>query len=248
MKIVFPEYKNEKISAALSKIENIEAIPAENLSDACELLKSGSADAMVAGIEYSSRDVILACKDNLGMTGETFSSSIVFYRDENPELIVSDIATCKHPTNSQLYDIICQTFETAKKIFPEPRLAILSFSTKRSGGIDPTIDLAEETLKRLKSDRPDIIIDGEMQLDAALDPAVAAKKCPSSPVAGRANVLICPDINSGNILYKSIEHFAGFSAAGPILQGFHRPVSDLSRGSSVDDIIMTIKTLKSLED
>lgn len=246
MKIIFPEINNKKISEAILKSEGIEAIPAEGLEEACTLLKSGSADAMIAGIEYSSRDVILACKNFLGVKEKTFSSSIIFTKNSTPKFIVADIATCKHPTAEQLFDIIYQTYVTARNFFPIPRIAILSFSTKRSGGVDDTIDMAETVIKRIKLEHPEVVIDGEMQLDAAIVSEVAKKKCPNSPVAGRANVLICPDINSGNILYKSLEYFGGYTAAGPILQGFSAPVSDLSRGSSVEDIIQTIESIKKL--
>ena len=101
-------------------------------------------------------------------------------------------------------------------------------------------------LERVRRERPEIIIDGEMQLDAAVNLTVGKKKAPGSLVAGRANVLIVPDLNSGNILYKAMEQFGGFSAAGPILQGFKVPVSDLSRGSTVEDVVATIENMKKL--
>ena len=104
----------------------------------------------------------------------------------------------------------------------------------------------QNVVAKVRETRPEITIDGELQLDAAIVPAIGEKKAPDSPVAGSANVLICPDINSGNILYKAMEHFGGFSAAGPILQGFNFPVSDLSRGSSVDDVKKTIEIVKKL--
>lgn len=247
MKIVFPETTNPNIQEAIASCPEITAVPAHDLSDACFQIKSGLADRMIAGIDYSSRDVILSCRDNLGMVGKTFSSSIVFSRDNVNYYVLADIATCKHPTEEQLYDIVLHTYATAKKVLrTEPKVAILSFSTLGSGGKDDTMTIAQNVVKKIRSTHPEILIDGEMQLDAAIDPLVASKKCPSSPVAGDANVLICPDINSGNILYKAIERFGGFTAAGPILQGFNYPVSDLSRGSSVDDIIATIKTMELL--
>ena len=105
---------------------------------------------------------------------------------------------------------------------------------------------AREVISLVREHRKDIMIDGEMQLDAAIDPEVAKNKIGGSFVAGRANVLICPDLNSGNILYKSFQYFGGYTAAGPILQGFSFPVSDLSRGSSIEDIVLTIETIKKL--
>lgn len=247
MKFVFPEIENPLIRDAIAKCSEITAVPAHDLSDACFQIKSGLADCMIAGIDYSSRDVILACRDGLGMTSNTFSSSIVFSKNGVNQYVLADIATCKHPTEDQLYDIILQTYTTASKVIGVlPRVAILSFSTLGSGGKDDTMTITQNVVRKIRSTHPEIIIDGEMQLDAAIDPIVASKKCPDSPIAGSANVLICPDINSGNILYKAMERFGGFTAAGPILQGFNFPVSDLSRGSSVDDIVATIKTMELL--
>lgn len=246
MRIVFPETNNNSIKEAIKKSE-IEAVAASDLEDACAKIKNGEADAMIAGIDHSSRDVILACKNNLGMKGETFSSCIVFDKPGEKRYIVADIATCKNPTESQLYDIVCQTYETAKKVLDEePKIAMLSFSTLGSGGHDDSMTRIQNVVAKVRETRPEIIIDGELQLDAAIVPTIGEKKAPGSSVAGSANVLICPDINSGNILYKAMEHFGGFSAAGPILQGFNFPVSDLSRGSSVDDVKKTIEIVKKL--
>ena len=246
MKIVFPEYKNAVVSKAIANYPRIEAIGAENLAEACEKVRNGEADAMIAGIDYSSRDVILACRDGLGMSGKTFSSCVVL-RKENRKYVLADIATCKHPNEEQLFDIICQTYETAKRVLDEePKIAVLSFSTLGSGGKDETMETAKNVISRVRTERPEIIIDGEMQLDAAANLEVGKKKAPNSQVAGRANVLICPDINSGNILYKAMEQFGGFSAAGPILQGFDYPASDLSRGSTVEDVVETIAVVEKL--
>lgn len=117
----------------------------------------------------------------------------------------------------------------------------LSFSTLGSGGSDDSIDRARKVISRIQSENSDIAIDGELQLDAAVNPSIGNKKAPGSTVAGRANVLIAPDLNSGNILYKAMEQFGGFTAAGPILQGFNAPVSDLSRGSTKEDVLAVIK-------
>ncbi len=246
MKIVFPELNNPIIKTAVDELA-IDAVPATDLADACEKIKLGTADALIAGIDYSSRDVILACRDGIGAADKTFSSCMVFDRADKNRLIVADIATCKNPTADQLYDIIVQTYATAIKILnATPRVAVLSFSTLGSGGKDESIARAREVIGRIRSDHPEILIDGELQLDAAINPAVAAKKAPNSQVTGKANVLICPDLNSGNILYKAIEQFGGYSAAGPILQGFNAPASDLSRGSTVEDVKRTIEIVSLL--
>jgi len=248
IKIVFPEMKNPIIKEAALTTQDIQPIGAEDLEAACQAVRAGVADAMVAGIDYTSREVILACRDILGTAGKTFSSAFVMSRDQETYLL-ADAATCKHPSAEQLYDIICQTWETARLALDETsKIAVLSFSTLGSGGHDTSIDLIRETIIKIKATRPEIIIDGEIQLDAAIVPAIGKKKAPNSPVAGRANVLITPDLNAGNILYKAMEHFGGFTAAGPILHGFRATVSDLSRGSSIEDVKAVIEIIKKITE
>ena len=123
---------------------------------------------------------------------------------------------------------------------------MLSFSTFGSGGHDPSIDKIREAIELTRNTIPGILIDGEMQLDCAIVPEISAKKFPESTIKGTANILITPDLNSGNILYKSLERFGGFTIAGPIIQGFTIPLADLSRGSTVEDTILTIKVVKKL--
>ncbi len=246
MKLAFAEGENPVIAEAISQCPEIEAELSPNLDAACEAVASGLADGLVAGIDYTSRDVILACRDKIGAAGQTFSASFLMSRG-GEKFLVADSAACKHPTVEQLYDIVLQTYETGLVLLPdEPRIALLSFSSFGSGGHDETMDLMTTVLKRVRAERPEIIIDGEMQLDAAINPIVAEKKAPESNVAGRANILICPDLNSGNILYKAMEQFGGFTAAGPLLQGFKAPCSDLSRGSTVSDVVEVIKVVSAL--
>ncbi len=258
-KILFPEAYNEFIQNAASRLRN-EGVcePIMEVCDiqkACQMVADGEVDAMVAGIDYSSRDVILACRDIIGMAGpeprpgekKLFSSLFVADLPDGKRFIIGDGATCKNPTEVQLTDIIELIHDAAMRIFDEdPLIAMLSFSTAGSGGSDPSMDKIADAITLVRQRRPDIIIDGEMQLDAAVNPRVGSKKMPHSEVAGRANVLITPDINSGNILYKSIEQFAHAQVAGPILLGFNKPVSDLSRGSTVEDIVLTTKCLEKL--
>ena len=271
-RIVFPEinhsYVQEAINLAKQKFPDFEAIGADNLEHACAAVKAGVADSMIAGIDYTSRDVILAARDIIGVKNPrqlekpTFSASFIFTKENKATplgqsvFILGDAAACKHPSFDQLYDITLQTYETATKYFKylnhnstdsalnsflTPRIAMLSFSTLGSGGRDETISLSQAVMEKVRETHPEIIIDGEMQLDAAINPRVGEKKAPNSPVAGYANVLIVPDLNSGNILYKAMEQFGNFTAAGPILQGFNAPVSDLSRGSTVEDILAVIE-------
>ena len=121
---------------------------------------------------------------------------------------------------------------------------MLSYSTYGSFGKNPDIEKIHFVIEKIKQNHPDYLIDGEMQLDAAINPKVAKKKTPDSPLEGQANILITPDLNSGNILYKSLEQFGDFTCAGPIIQGFEIPLADLSRGSTIEDIVLTIDVIK----
>ena len=253
-KIIFPEAKNEFIKEATAQLADIcEPILVDSsVQDATKKVLDGEADAMIAGIDFSSRDVILATRDTIGIASgkKTFSSLFVAEFPDGRRIILSDGATCKNPTSEQLADIIELAHDAAAKILEEqPRVAVLSFSTFGSGGKDPSMNKTAEAIDMIRSRRSDILVDGEMQLDAAVNPRVGEKKAAAhggSEVAGHANVLIVPDINSGNILYKSFEQFAGATVAGPILLGFAKPVSDLSRGSTVDDVVLTAKSLVKL--
>ena len=258
-KILFPEANNDYIKAAttLLKGEGIcePVLEESDMIVAGKKLSEGLADAMVAGIDFSSRDVILACRDQVGVAGQTdpsekktFSSLFVADFLDGRRYIVSDGATCKNPTAEQLADIVILVHAAAEKLLEDtPRIAMLSFSTFGSGGKDPSMDKIAEAIKLVRERNPNILVDGEMQLDAAVNERIGKKKAPQgSEVAGRANVLITPDINSGNILYKSLEQFAGAKLAGPILLGFNKPVSDLSRGSTAEDIVFTTECLVKL--
>ena len=271
-RIVFPEFTNpyiqEAIKIAKEKFSDFEAIGADNLEHACAAVKAGVADSMIAGIDYTSREVILTARDIIGVKNPrnlekpTFSASFIFTKENQATplgqsvFILGDAAACKHPNAEQLYDITLQTADTAAKYFAHlqknstdpavadfltPRVAMLSFSTLGSGGKDDTISLTQEVLAKVRVAQPDLLIDGELQLDAAINPRIGTKKAPNSKVAGFANVLIVPDLNSGNILYKAMEQFGNFTSAGPILQGFNAPISDLSRGSTVLDIVSVIE-------
>lgn len=247
MKILFPEITNNQIARNAAKaFPDIKFIPASNLEEAVAKLQKHEADTIISGLDYPSRDVILACKDHIPLKSPFFSSCFVCQKDDQL-LVVADGGINKQPDTEKLYVIVEDTAKTYQ-VFTgnQPRIAMLSYSTYGSGGKNPDLEKIYSVIDQIKQNHPDWIIDGEMQLDAAINPLIAAKKTPNSPIAGKANILITPDLNSGNILYKSLEQFAGFTIAGPIIQGFEMPLADLSRGSTVDDIILTIKVLRNL--
>lgn len=218
------------------------------LNFAAMMVRFGEADCMVAGLSHTTGDVILAAQMVLGMAEgiSTPSSmgilSIPGY--EGPEgnlLAIADCAVCAAPGANELADIAIATSDTVKGLLGwEPRVALLSFSTKGSAGHE-RVDMVLEALRIVRERRPHLAIDGELQLDAAIVPEVAARKVKEeSAVAGKANVLVFPDLESGNIGVKLVQRFAKATAYGPILQGFAKPVSDLSRGAPVEEIVGAI--------
>ena len=210
---------------------------------ACLMMKAGDADGEVAGALNTTGNVLRPALQIIKtMPGITCVSGafLMFTNNaalgENGVLVFADCAVKPDPTASELGQIAVATAQTARSLLGvEPRVAMLSFSTKGSASHE-SIDKIVEATKFAKELEPDLLIDGELQADAAIIGKVAAKKAPGSPVAGQANVLIFPSVEAGNICYKLVERIAGIEAIGPILQGMAAPVNDLSRGCSVDDI------------
>ena len=195
------------------------------------------ADGMVTGTTYPTDDSIRPALQII-KTEEKFHkvSGIFFMVLEKRLLLFADAAITINPNSHDLVDIAVDTAETAKKFGIEPRVAMLSFSTKGSAD-HPLVDKVQEAVRMLKYERPDIVVDGDLQVDAALVPKVARKKCPKSPIQGDANILIFPDLEAANIAYKLVERLAKAKAIGPLLQGLKKPVNDLSRGCSYKDIV-----------
>ena len=163
-----------------------------------------------------------------------------FLECENGFLVFADCGVNPNPTAEELAEIAIVSSETAKSLCGmTPRVALLSYSTHSGDEMkDPNVVKIKEALKIVKEKSPDLIIDGEIQTDAALVPEVAEIKCPNSVLKGKANVLIFPDLNAGNIAYKLVQRLAGVHAVGPVLQGLKKPVNDLSRGTNADEIVL----------
>lgn len=245
--VIIDDYNFKKYAEYYSKKLNV------SISDALTALKNplnysacavalGDADAMIAGAVYTSAEVISTCHKLIGVKG-TFSS---FFLIELPgrDLIYADCAVIPTPTSEQLADIAVSTGNSAAKLNIVPRIAMLSFSTHGSAKTAETEKVVKAV--QIAKQKCNYDIDGELQPDAALDLAVARKKMKLNNVAGKANVLIFPDLNSGNIAYKLTQILAKANAYGPILQGFEKPVSDLSRGCSVEDIVGVIAIISVL--
>ena len=225
-------------------IEQARELVKDPLYLGCMIIKTGDADGQISGALSTTgetlRTALQIIKCAPGITCVSGAMLLITKEPqygENGVLVVGDVAVTPMPDAQQLAQIAVCTAQTAKSVagFAEPRVAMLSFSTKGSAKHE-VVDKVVEATKLAKEMDPELKIDGELQADAALVPSVGEKKAPGSEIAGKANVLVYPCLEVGNISYKMVQRLGGAEAIGPVLQGIARPVNDLSRGCSVDDI------------
>jgi phosphate acetyltransferase len=238
----------ERFAAAYAEARSAKGVTLDQARDQVQdvsyfgtmMVREGLADGMVSGAAHTTAHTITPAFQVIKTPpGVSIVSSVFFMCLPDRVLVYGDCAVNPDPTAEQLADIAISSAETAALFHIEPRIAMLSYSTGESGsGSD--VDKVRLATRLVRERRPDLLVDGPMQYDAAVEPSVAASKAPDSPVAGRATVLVFPDLNTGNNTYKAVQRSAGAVAVGPVLQGLRKPVNDLSRGALVQDIVNTV--------
>lgn len=218
---------------------------AEPLNFSAMMVRSGDADGIVAGLVHETEEVVLAAEMYVGLGDGVVVPSSFFVMDvpgwsggEDGLIVFADCAVAVNPTSEELAGIAISTAASVRALLGwEPRVAMISFSTRGSAS-HADVDKVTEALRIAREIDPTLRIDGELQIDSAIVPSVSARKIKGENVLeGSANVLVFPDLDAGNAAYKLVQRLAGAAAYGPILQGFSKPVSDLSRGATIEDIV-----------
>lgn len=252
-----PKYANAYYEARKHKgvtLEMAKEIVAHPVVIAALMVRMGHAEGMLAGVQAHTGDVLRAAFQLVGTAEgvKTASSCMVMEMPKGSLLgdkgvmIFADCAVNTNPSPEELAEITISTTKTASQLVgEEPRVAMLSYSTKANENVkDENIQKVKEAYALVRRKNSSLIVDGEVQLDAALVPSVAKQKCPNSVLEGKANILIFPDLNSGNIGYKLVQRIAGVRAVGPILQGLAKPINDLSRGANSEEVLLMLAVTK----
>jgi phosphate acetyltransferase len=248
LEILDPEQIRERYVPPMVELRKSKGLTPEQAASQLEdtvvlgtvMLAAGEVDGLVSGAVHTTASTVRPALQLIKTApGQSIVSSVFFMLMPDQVLVYGDCAINPNPTAEQLADIAIQSAQSAKAFGVEPRVAMISYSTGTSGTGDDVEKVREAT--RLAKERcPELTIDGPMQYDAASVASVGRQKAPDSPVAGRANVFVFPDLNTGNTTYKAVQRSANVVSVGPMLQGLRKPVNDLSRGALVDDIVYTI--------
>lgn len=243
----FSDYVNKMVELRKGKntYQECEKMLKGNNYFAVMMLKNNEADAVLSGAVYSTSDTVRPALQILKTSAgnKIVSSCFLLKKEGEKPLIFADCAVNVNPSSNELVEIAKQSVATAKMFNLEPKLAFLSFSSKGSA-INESSQKVIDAYEELKKENPDFVFDGELQFDSAFVPKVANAKAPNSALMGDANVFIFPNLDAGNIGYKIAQRLGGYEALGPILQGLSKPINDLSRGCSEEDVYkMSIITL-----